>query len=266
MSEQKGKEALERAKRDENLVLIYQPIHELQSKRIVAAEALLRQRRQNGELREAHLITKTAERSVPDLRALDSLLMHQAYTDFAVWHERGVDGIRLNVNLSPREFQEPNLVSRLKGLVTSCGIELRMVNIEVTETTYIDKPEETCAIIGEIADMGAEIWLDDFGTGHSSIEHLLHFKISGFKIPATFVQPLPGDKRAVKIVKSLVALAHDLGVKIIAEGVEKEDQLAVLAEAGADLVQGFLFSKPMPSDDFVEAVLANYRPDLTYRH
>ena len=230
-----------------DLTLVYQPIHHAESGAIWGAEALLRQRRESGELREASIITEAAEESSgPELFLLDSILVKRAYVDAARWK------VRLNVNLSPREFQEGNVLDRLTKLVTSCGIDTRKVNLEITETSYIEQPEETMEVLMAIKKLGVGLWLDDFGTGHSSLTHLQHFPVDGIKLPGAFVRPLPEDERCAAIVRSLLSLARELELQVIAEEVETREQLAFLCDLGCPLIQGFLFSRPMPAEQFEE--------------
>ena len=248
-----SKQALDRAiDEDHNLILLYQPIHDLRSSAIFAAEALLRQRRETGELREASMITEAAEESAgPELFALDTILVKKAYTDAAEW-QRDFPDVRLNVNLSPREFQEGNVLDRLTSLVTACGIDTHKVNLEITETSYIEHPEETTKVLEALEGLGIGLWLDDFGTGHSSITHLQHFDVDGIKLPGAFVKDVVKQHRCRAIVRSLVSLAHDLGIEVIAEGVENDEQLAFLEDLGCEYIQGFLFSRPMGAADFQE--------------
>ncbi|MEA2337326.1 MAG: hypothetical protein QOE82_1333 [Thermoanaerobaculia bacterium] len=240
-----------RALDQDQLVLFYQPIHELESRRIVSAEALLRSRRETGEIRSAVPLTQAAEEG-PDLFRLDSWTMHQAYADAAIWQRDGGPDVHLNVNLSPREFQEGNPMQRLHRLVSSAGNDLHKINIEITEVSYIEHPKQTTHVLDEMKELGVQLWLDDFGTGHSSIEHLLRFPLDGLKVPATFVKVLSSDQRARAITKSMIDLAHQLEMKVIAEGIEHRDQLEFLRDMGCDYIQGFLFSKPMPLAEFRE--------------
>ena len=249
--------ALDRAiDADHQLLLLYQPIHEVRTGSIYAAEALLRQRRASGEIREASVIAEAAEESDgPELYVLDDMIVKQAYTDAARW-QADFPGVRLNVNLSPREFQEGDVLTRLTNLLTSCGIDTRKINLEITETSYIEHPKETMKILDALDDLGVNLWLDDFGTGHSSIAHLQHFTtLDGIKLPGAFMKGVPRDKRCSAIVKSLISLAHELELDVIAEGVEREEQLDVLRELQCEYVQGFLLSKPMSIDAF-QATLA----------
>lgn len=243
--------ALQRALDEhDDLVLLYQPIHEARSGAVWAAEALLRQRRESGELREASIIHEAAEKSPgPELFALDHILVRKAYTDAAAWQRRHA-GVRLNVNLSPREFQQGRVLERLTSLITACGVDTRKVNIEITETSFIKDPEATMDVLHAIRDLGVQLWLDDFGTGHSSITHLQHFPLEGLKLPGAFIKPFPGDERCRAIVRALITLAHDLGMAVIAEEVERQEQLEALLDLRCEYVQGFLFSKPMAAEQF----------------
>ena len=246
-----AKAALDRAIEDyDQLLLVYQPIHDARTREIYAAEALLRQRRESGEIREATIIHEAAEEGPRcDLFHLDSMLVKTAMVDAARWPEH----IRLNVNLSPREFQEgKNVLKRLTELITSCGIATHRINLEITETSYIEKPEETMEVLEELKKLGLQLWLDDFGTGFSSITHLQHFPLDGLKIPGAFVRDLESDPRCRAIVRALISLSKELGLRVIAEEIENEAQLDFLLEHDCELIQGFLFSRPMELEDFLE--------------
>ncbi len=255
MADDAGQQALERAIDGETeLLLLYQPIHELRTREIYAAEALLRQRRQSGEIREATAITHAAEENGgPDLFVLDEMLVKNAYTDAAHWQAKFPE-VRLNVNLSPREFQEGNVIARLTDLVTSCGVDTTKVNLEITETSYIEHPEETMKVLEAMSDLGVGLWLDDFGTGHSSLTHIQHFTLDGIKLPGEFVKDVPRNDRCSAIVRAIVTLAHDLDLEVIAEGVEREEQLEFLADLEVEYIQGFLFSRPMETDALAEVL------------
>jgi EAL domain-containing protein (putative c-di-GMP-specific phosphodiesterase class I) len=237
--------ALDRAFEEKNLVLFYQPIHDTESGAIIAAEALLRQRRESGEIREAGIITDAAEDG-PELFRLDSWVVRNAYRDAAQW-----DRVRLNVNLSAREFQEGDVLGRLTSLLTTTHIDAQRINLEITETSYIDSPEETTHILDAVKKLGIRLWLDDFGTGHSSLEHLQRFPLDGLKIAAQFIAECVTDRRCRTITKAIIALAHELGLQVIAEGVEHREQLEFLREQRCEGVQGFLLSRPMELDELL---------------
>ena len=250
-SDRVGQQALDRALDEkEDLLLVYQPVHEARSRRIYAIEGLLRQRRENGEIREAGIITETAEHG-PELFVLNSLTVRTAFTDAAEWMAKTPD-VRLNLNLSPREFEERDVVDRLKSLIAGCRTDMTRINLEITETSYFERPEETIESLVELKRLGMELWLDDFGTGHSSIAHLQQFPIDGIKLPKEFVSEVECNRRCRAIVVRLIQLTHDLGLRVIAEGVETEAELDFLLEQDCDYIQGFLFSSPMLLADVEE--------------
>jgi len=193
-------------------------------------------------------------------RALDEteqlLLLYQpihdarsgAAADAARWPRE----VHLNVNLSPREFEEGNVIERLTAFVTKHGMDTQKLNLEITEMSYIEHPKETVDALQAIKDLGVGLWLDDFGTGHSSLTHLQHFPLDGLKLPGAFIKPLPRDERCLAIVRALLALAHDLGMRVIAEEVEKQEQLDFLLEQRCEYIQGFLFNRPMTSEAFAK--------------
>lgn len=235
--------ALER----QDLALVYQPIHEIASGRIIACEALLRQMRQSGELREAGLITATAEKG-PDLYLLDSWVIQTAVREATKWktiHE----GLQLSINISPREFEGGHILKHIDDLLQICAIDPRDLVLEITETSYIKRPKDTIDVLQQLKDMGFSLWLDDFGTGHSSITYLQHFPLDALKIAGTFIKGMIDDSRCEAITESLIALAHRLGLKAIAEEVENEAQLEGLRTMGCDAIQGFLLSEPMMIED-----------------
>jgi EAL domain-containing protein (putative c-di-GMP-specific phosphodiesterase class I) len=252
-----AEQALDRALDDtEQLVLTYQPIHVASTGAVYGAEALLRQRREDGGLREASIITETAEAvGGPELFRLDEVLVKRAYTDAAAWHAAGFPELRLHVNLSPREFQEGHVVERLTSLLSACHIDTKKVSLEITETYYIERPKQTMEVLQALEHLGVALWLDDFGTGHSSLQHVQHFPLDGLKIPGEFVKSIPKNERCNAIVRSVIKLGHELGLSIIAEGVERREQLQFLLDHGCEYVQGFLFSKPMTTEVF-QATLA----------
>ena len=252
MADQVARQALDRAlDHTTQLLLVYQPIHDARNGAIYGAEALLRQRRESGEIRDATYIAEAAETSAgPELFMLDSVIVKQAYEDASTWP----GDIHLNVNLSPREFQEGNVIDCLSSLLSTYKLDTRRVNLEITETTYIEHPKETMDVLAEIKRLGVGLWLDDFGTGHSSIAHLQHFPLDGLKLPGAFVKPLPDDKRCRAIVRALLTLARDLGISVIAEEVETRQQLGFLLEHGCKYIQGYLFNKPMTAERFEQLV------------
>ena len=252
MAKQKvAQAALDRALDEKDLLLVYQPIHDARTREIHSAEALLRQRRQDGEIREASVIMERAEKG-PEVFELELWTIKHALEDATRWQTGVTDDVSVNVNISPRIFEEGSgsVLDRMTEMTSACGINSANVNIEMTETSYIEDPKDTMFALRMMKERGFKLWLDDFGTGHSSVEHLQLFPLDGIKIPGTFVKGLAKEEKCRTIVRTLVHLAHDLGLKVVAEGIEHEKQLEFLLEHDCDFIQGFLFSKPMTLDAF----------------
>lgn len=247
-----GRAALERALERHDLIVHYQPIHDARTRSITAAEALLRQQRASGEIREAGVIAAAAERT-SHLFALGSWMMRTAIADAAAW-QRNAPGVTLNVNVSARELLEADVVSRVTDLMAGARIDPRRFAVEITETFYIPEPEVAAAPLRELRASGIGIWLDDFGTRHSALTYLQHFPATGIKIPAEFVATLPNDRRCRSITCALIELAHDLGLQVVAEGIEREEQVDFLLEHDCDAMQGFLLGRPMSADELAQAV------------
>jgi EAL domain-containing protein (putative c-di-GMP-specific phosphodiesterase class I) len=244
---------VENALDDDRLLLHYQPIHDIRDGSVVAVEALLRERQDDGDVESAPEIAEAAEKG-PQVVKLDQWMVPEAFRAATAWQHDGFPAVRINVNLSPREFEEEQetLVARLDQIASETAIDPRRVTLEITETRYFDDPDGTVATLNALRERGYELWLDDFGEGRSTIALLRYFSIDGLKIPGTFVKDIESDDRSRGITESIAALARRLGLRVVAEEVENEQQLAILRQAGCDYVQGFLFSKPMELGKLME--------------
>ena len=187
-----------------------------------------------------------AERS-PVIFKLENWILDRSFQAAAAWEKAGLPDVRVNVNLSAREFPRADLVGRVTRWLAAARLDPSGVGLEITETSSMQSFEAVAEQIEELIDKGMELWLDDFGTGHSSLEWLSHLPLHGVKIPSTFVERLHDEKRCRAIAAGVIALAHDLGLKVIAEGVETGEQRDFLAERGCDFFQGFLFYAALPA-------------------
>jgi diguanylate cyclase len=229
----------------DRLTVLFQPIVDARTTRPVAAEALLRWRRPRQEAHDLTHLLGAAERS-PVIHALERWVVEACGAAVPIWQRGALDAVRVNVNLSAREFGGPRLQARLAAVFRRSELDPARVTLEVTETSTIE-PAAASPVLESLRDEGFQVWLDDFGTGHSSLEWLLRLPADGVKIPATFVRALPGNERAVAIVTAVIDLAHHLGLRVTAEGVEGEEQRRWLARAGCDQLQGYLFYAAMPA-------------------
>ena len=158
------------------------------------------------------------------------------------------------MNVSTRQFLQPDLVSVLERLLREHALPPGALALEVTESVIVDNPDEVSALFAKVRALGVEIHLDDFGTGYSSLGYLHRFPIDALKIDRSFVSRMERDARSTQLVEAMVRLAHSLGVRVIAEGVRAEAQLATLREMECDQAQGYHFSPPVAADE-VEALL-----------
>jgi EAL domain-containing protein (putative c-di-GMP-specific phosphodiesterase class I) len=246
---------LKTAVAEDRLVLLYQPIVSARDFRVERVEALLRWRKPKKEREVLTDLIWAAERS-PVIFKLENWIMDQSMLAAAEWRRAGVSGVRVNVNLSAREFPRVDLVGRVTRRLKAAGLEPGEIGLEITETSSMRRFDEVAEQIDRLMDMGIELWLDDFGTGHSSLEWLSHLPLHGVKIAGTFVERLHDEKRCQAIAARVIALARDLGLKVIAEGVETAEQRDFLAARGCDFFQGFLFHPALPAKRLPSALAA----------
>ncbi|MHB1143373.1 MAG: putative bifunctional diguanylate cyclase/phosphodiesterase [Thiobacillus sp.] len=230
------------------LLLHYQPLVNLADGRIVATEALVRWKHpQLGFVDPARFIPVAEDSGL--IAPLGEWVLRQACLQLKQWHALGIQLPRMVVNLSPRQFREKNLVQIFSGVFRETGVESRWLGLEITESAIMENPEATIGVLKELKALGIELSLDDFGTGYSSLSYLKRFPIDKLKIDQSFVHDITTDPDDEAMVTAIIAMAHHLNIRVVAEGVETEAQLAFLREHGCDEYQGFLFSRPLPADE-----------------
>jgi len=239
---------LKGAMEEDRILLHYQPIVTARDSRIAYVEALLRWRAPEREGPDLIGLIRAAELS-PVIFKLEHRTLRESFQAAARWRRGGAGEARLNVNLSAREFGRAGLVGRLTRQLRTAGLDPRAVALEITETSRMDAFAAVAEHLDQLIAMGIEIWLDDFGTGHSSLDWLSRLPIDGVKIAGTFVERILAEKRCQVIVARVVEMAHDLGLRVAVEGVEKEEQRDLLVAKGCDLLQGFLWHAPMPAEE-----------------
>ncbi len=249
--------ALERSlhhalQRDE-LVVHYQPMVEIATGRVVGAEALLRWVHPVHGLMQPDEFIPVAEETqliVP----LGAWVLRTACTQMKAWHDAGHAWLRVAVNLSPRQFQDRELVSTVEKILADTGFPAPYLDLEITESTAMQNAELTLSILKRLKEMGIRISIDDFGTGYSSLSYLKRFPIDTVKIDQDFVRDLTRDDAA--IISAVISMARALNLRVIAEGVETEEQLAFLRSENCAEMQGFLYSQPLDAAAFGEALRA----------
>ena len=240
---------LARALAAEELVLHYQPIVELASGRLAGAEALVRwQHPEEGLLPPARFLPLAEQSGLVERLGRQVRRLAAAWLARARRRPRPLP--RLSVNLAARETLQPDLCAELAGLVHEHGLPASLFELELTETAVLAAPEQARATMAALRGRGFSVALDDFGTGFSSLTHLRDLPIDRVKIDRSFVAAVREDATARAIVGAVVSLAHTLGLEVVAEGVETEAQADMLLAFGCDLAQGYLYSPPLPEDEF----------------
>lgn len=240
---------LRRALDHDELRLYYQPQLELTTHRIVGAEALIRwQHPQLGLLMPAEFIPM-AEDSELILR-IGEWVLRNACHQIASWGEQGLPDLHIGLNVSPRHFQEKDFQSTASRFITDAGIDPQKITLEITESSIMGNAREVVARLAELKNMGLRIAIDDFGMGYSSLSYLKRLPIDMLKIDRTFVSDSTIDSDAASLVHTIITLAHNLRMKVMAEGVETDDQLQLLRLLKCDEAQGFLFDRALAPEAF----------------
>jgi EAL domain-containing protein (putative c-di-GMP-specific phosphodiesterase class I) len=167
------------------------------------------------------------------------------------WAAAGEPGIRLAVNLSARQFRDKGLAAMVRRVLEESALAPRLLKLEITESAVMHNAEEAAAILAELKALGVSVAVDDFGTGYSSLAYLQRFPIDQLKIDRSFVRDVAHAPAAAALVRGIIGLARSLGLETVAEGVETREQRDYLAAAGCDKIQGFLFSRPLPGEEFL---------------
>ena len=245
-----------RALENNEFVLYYQPVIDLKSGAIVGAEALLRWPNPHGAwLSPAEFIPMTEKCGL--IVPLSEWVLSEACVQLQTWRESGLvlDNFTMAVNLSRRHFVTAGLATMIDGVIEQAEIDPKSLHIEITDGLLTDMNESILGNFEGLKRIGIKFSLDDFGTGYSSLGYLRSFPIDMLKINRLFVQDLPGNADNVAIVTTIIALANSLNLTVVAKGVETEAQLASLQQLGCHQAQGFLFSHPLPSNEFLSLVL-----------
>jgi EAL domain-containing protein (putative c-di-GMP-specific phosphodiesterase class I) len=253
--------SLRTAMRQEELVLLYQPQVEISTGRIFAVEALVYWQRSAGELTGPSEFIPMAEESGLIVR-LGAWVLRAACEQMMAWRKAGFDGLRLSVNLSGRQFQQPDLVNLVESTLEETGLPAGCLELEITESVAMENVAHVLDVIGRLKALGVGMTMDDFGVGYSSLENLKRFPLDTLKIDRAFVRDMTSDSRDEAVVRAAIALARGMGLKVVAEGVETEAQRASLERLGCDGMQGFLFSRPVTAARFAQLLRAGVKNTL----
>ena len=229
------------------LVLHYQPKADVRTGRVTDVEALVRWHHKDLGMVPPNDFIPLAERSGLIGPLTDYVLDH-AVRAAAAWHREDI-GVRVAVNLSVRSLMDLDLPGRIAGLLSWHGVPATALELEITESTIMSDPVRALRVLQPLADMGIRLSIDDFGTGYSSLAYLRQLPITEIKIDRSFVANITTDDNDAVIVRSTIEMAKNLGLEVVAEGVETQEVCAALASLGCDYVQGYLLSKPLPAEE-----------------
>lgn len=238
---------LESALAEDRLVLMYQPVVDLVSGRVEGAEALVRLRRPDGAVVPPGDFIPYAEANglvIP----MGAWVIRQALDDARRWQAEGAQRV-VAVNVSPSQLRQPGFADSFLEQAGHLGIDVRYLGVEVTEHALIRDPRGSAKELQLLHDAGVTVALDDFGTGYSSLAWLTEYPVDVLKIDRSFTDEITSNVRKASIVRAVIDVAHDIGISVIAEGVETAEQREMLIELGCERAQGYLFSRPLSTDD-----------------
>lgn len=235
--------ALRQALEQQQLVAFYQPLHALPSGKIIGFESLVRwQHPERGMISPALFIPAAEENDL--IGSIDHWMLEQACRQMRTWLDEGRDLQFISVNISSRLFHRGELDQRVAQVLAETGLEAHHLALEVTESAVMQDAEVAMVLLERLRNLGVRLAIDDFGTGYSSLQRLKHMKVHKLKVDQGFIAGLPDDAEDAAITRSMIALAHNLGLQVVAEGVENAEQTAFLLQNGCDLVQGYGFGRP----------------------
>src|SRR5256712_5853483 len=246
---------LRKALINQELAVHYQPIFDFRTGRISGMEALLRWNHPTLGMIPPTVFIPLAE-AIGVMIPVSTWAARGACAQAKAWHDSGYRSLSLAVNLSVCQLQQPDLLLRVQEILNETGLPPRLLELEITESSAMQSPETSVRTLYDLKKLGIRISLDDFGTGHSSLSYLKRFPIDTLKIDQSFVRDITHDPDTAAIVTAIIAMAHSLRLKVIAEGVEFTEQSAFLKKYGCDQMQGYLIKAPVPADRFVELLEA----------
>ncbi len=248
------RQAIERAE----FTVHYQPLVDLRGGVIVGFEALVRWRHPQRGMVPPHEFIAAAEETGL-IGPLGEYVLREACAQARAWRQAGYGGLRAAVNCSARQFRDDGILEAVDRALRESGLPADSLDLEITESILLDGTDSVNARFRALRERGVRIAIDDFGTGYSSLSYLKRLSIQQLKIDRSFVRDIGTDPDDAAIVSAIVAIAHTLELEVVAEGIETHEQLAYLRRAGCDYGQGYLFSRPLPAEEF-ERLLAGWIP------
>ena len=234
---------------NDELELFFQPQVDLRTGTLVGAECLIRwQHPEHGFVSPGRFIPIAEDTGL--IAAIDEWVLRTACAQSRVWQDRGLPGMRMAVNLSPRQFHNRSLVNIVSDVLKETQLPAELLELEVTEGAIMTDIDQTIATLRALSQLGVRVAVDDFGTGYSSLAYLAQFPLDVLKIDQSFVRDVVTHPDVACVVAAIVSLAHSLGLTVIAEGVENEEQVNFLRSLECEEIQGYLYGRPLPAKEF----------------
>ena len=238
--------ALHQALLKNEFVLYYQPKLNIKDWTIVGVEALIRWEHPTLGLIDPLKFIPSAEETGLIVQIGEWVLL-EACRQNKEWQHEGYLPISVSVNLSPKQFYHPELMQHIESALKKTGLDASFLDLEITEMTVMDEVKKVNKLLHELKALGLSLSIDDFGTGHTSLSYLKDFPFSLIKIDQSFIKAIPSDKQCTAIASAIITLAHEVGAKVVAEGVETMEQLQFLTQEHCDQIQGYFISRPLPA-------------------
>lgn len=252
---------LRKAIERKEFVVFYQPIVSLATGKIAGCEALVRWKHpETGMVPPGDFIPVAEDTSL--IVPIGEQVLRMACRQNRQWRDLGFRNIVTAVNISAKQFQHQGLVDLIKSVVKEHGIEFENLKAEVTESTAMKDFSTTIKILNDLSELGIQVSIDDFGSGYCSLAYLKKFPLDTLKIDRAFIKDIPRDPNDMAISSAIIAMAHSLELRVIAEGVETQEQLSFLKSHHCDEIQGFIFSKPVPGEEFTKLLQNKTRLSL----
>lgn len=237
--------------RDDLFEVYYQAKVDLKRDRVTGMEALVRLNHPvHGLIPPNDFIPLAEENGL--IIEIGDIVLRKACTAAQKWREQGIFNGRIAVNLSSKQFALPDLVQRIESILRLTQLPAENLELEITEGTVIKNPESAIKVMQQLTKMGISLALDDFGTGYSSLSYLKRFPIHRLKVDKSFIDDIDKSDMDLKMVDSIITIAHNMGLTVVGEGVEQVSQLAILRALNCEEIQGYIFSKPVPEADFTQ--------------